>query len=178
MDEVTERLANVVGATALGLVDRIWQAIAEESVPNGESAAALSVIDHAAGLSIDQLRHVLALSHPATGRLVARLVTEGLVTHAQAACDRRVAVLHLTPEGKRSLSGFRQRRAEVVAQVLGAVATEDLPALQRAMDAMAGALPHNAPSALRVCRLCDQDRCIECPMTSFGTLKVVAGQSG
>ena len=55
MNEPSERLINLFGALALGVTDRVrWAALAETAL-GGETAAALVVIGHSPGLSIDRL---------------------------------------------------------------------------------------------------------------------------
>lgn len=59
MNDTQTRLANLLGALAVGISDRIRLAAAEKTSMGGEAAAALIVIGHMVGLSIDQLGRIL-----------------------------------------------------------------------------------------------------------------------
>src|SRR3954453_2545737 len=65
---------NVLAAWALAVADAVRIASEESTGLSGGAPAALVAIVADPGLSIDQLRHVLALTHPGTVRLVDRLV--------------------------------------------------------------------------------------------------------
>lgn len=52
---------------------------------------------------------------------------------------------------------------------------EDLAAPERVAEAIAAALPEDAPFAFTTCRFCDERRCIDCPMEVFGSLEPAGG---
>lgn len=164
------RLTNLLGALAIGVSDRIRLAVAENTSLGGEAAAALIVIGHAPGLSIDQLGKVLKLSHPGTVRVVDRLVAAGLAERKPAASDRRALALQLTPAGEAARTGVLEGRRAAIAAVLGHVSPEDYPALEQLVEKMLVSLPCDATSAMNVCRFCNQHACPNCPMDQFGTL--------
>jgi MarR family transcriptional regulator, negative regulator of the multidrug operon emrRAB len=62
--------------------------------------AALCVIGHKPGLSIDFLAHVLGMSHPGTVRLADRLEADGLIQRKPNK-DGRTVALHLTVSGQK-----------------------------------------------------------------------------
>ena len=73
MNVLSDRLVNLFGALAVGITDRIKKAAFDPTIPGGgETTAAIVVIGHATGLSIDELGRVLGLSHAGTVRLVGR----------------------------------------------------------------------------------------------------------
>ena len=170
LDEPPDRLINLFGALALGVADRIRWAALDTTEFGGETAAAVVVIGHARGLSIDQLGRVLGLSHPGTVRLVDRLSTAGLATRSVAAHDRRAVALTLTEAGEAHRAALLKRRRDALATILSDVCAQDRIVLERAIDKMLGGLPHDAVSALTVCRFCDAERCADCPMNVFGPL--------
>lgn len=175
MNDDYDRLANLLGALATGLSDRTRLAVAEQTSLGGEAAAALIVIGHAAGLSIDQLGRVLKLSHPGTVRVVDRLVTAGLAERKPAVSDRRALALQLTPAGELERSAVLEARRAALSTVLGHVAPEDYPALERLVEKMLVSLACDATSAMGVCRFCNQHQCPDCPMDQFGALGPQAG---
>jgi DNA-binding MarR family transcriptional regulator len=170
LNDPFDRLANLLGAFALGVADRIRSAALEQSSLGGETAAAIVVIRHAPGLSIDQLGRVLGLSHAGTVRLVDRLAAAGLAVRSAAAHDRRAVALTLTPAGEVHQAALLNRRNEALVAILSEVSVRDRIALERIVAAMLQRLPDDAVSALNVCRFCDAERCADCPMDVFGPL--------
>ncbi len=175
MSEPSDRLINLFGALALGITDRVRSAALDGMALGGETAAALVVIGHAPDLSIDQLGGVLRLSHPGTVRLVDRLASADLAVRSVAPHDRRVVALNLTEAGQMHRNALLERRSEALAAVLKVVAPEDRAVLERVADAMLRTLPHDASSALTVCRFCNERWCADCPMDTFGVLSENSG---
>jgi len=163
-----DRVANLLGAIAVGVSDRIRFAAVEAMPSGGETAAAVVVIGHEPGLSIDQLSRVLRLSHPGTVRLVDRLVKLSLVERQPTALDRRVVALVLTEAGDGQRDRLLAARHVALGILLGLISEEDRRALEDILEKLVAALPDGAVSALAVCRLCDNRRCIQCPMEVFG----------
>jgi MarR family transcriptional regulator, negative regulator of the multidrug operon emrRAB len=170
MVQSSERLINLFGALALGVTDRIRQAALEGFPLGGETAAALVVIGHAPGLSIDQLGHILGLSHPGTVRLVDRLAAAGFAMRSPGSHDRRAVALELTDAGLDQRVALLERRRATLASMLDGLSFKDQAALERIARRMVGKLPQDATSALTVCRFCNEQLCDDCPMESFGIL--------
>jgi DNA-binding MarR family transcriptional regulator len=170
MKDKTDRLANLLGALATAISDRMRVAVAENTSLGGEAAAALIVIGHSPGLSIDRLAKVLGLSHPGTVRVVDRLVAAGLAERKPAATDRRALALGLTPAGRAEQATVLKGRRAAIATVLSHVDPADYPVLERLVEAMLVNVPCDATTALNVCRFCDQGSCANCPMDKFGGL--------
>ena len=84
--------------------------------------------------------------------------------------DRRAVALTLTQAGEAHQAALLERRNEALAAILSEVSTKDRVALERIVEAMLTRLPHDAVSALNVCRFCDAARCADCPMDVFGPL--------
>lgn len=167
MNDSQTRLANLLGALATGISDRLRLAAAEKTFMGGEAAAALIVIGHKAGLSIDRLGRVLRLSHPGTVRVVDRLVAAGLAERKASVSDRRALALHLTPGGETERSAVLGGRSAALYAVLDHIAPADYPVLERLVETMLANLPTDATSAMTICRFCDQRACAACPMARF-----------
>lgn len=177
MNVPSDRLVNLFGALALGTADRIKRAAFDPTTPGGsETTAAVVVIGHAAGLSIDELGRVLGLSHAGTVRLVDRLVTAGFAIRSTALRDRRAVALMLTEAGEVRLSAILQRRKESLTDLLSNISPSDYDALERVAEALLTRMSHDAVSALTVCRLCDSRRCQDCPMDALGLLESVTNR--
>src|SRR3569623_1664930 len=91
-------IANLLGALSLAVMDRIEQGARDVVGRGGETPAALVVIGYGQGMTNDQLRRILGLSHSGTVRLVDRLVSDQLVERRPAKDGREVA-LFLTATG-------------------------------------------------------------------------------
>ena len=167
MSDPSDRLINLFGALAVGVMDRVRAAAVDETALGGETAAAVVVIGHEPGLTIDRLGRVLGLSHPGTVRLVDRLARAGLAARGAAPHDRRSVALRLTDPGQAERARMIDRRRNALTEILAAVAPADRAAVERAAEAVLRTLPHDANTALTICRFCDQRNCDHCPMDVF-----------
>jgi MarR family transcriptional regulator, negative regulator of the multidrug operon emrRAB len=150
-----ERLLNLLGALSVALADRI-AAATEEAL--GESATAVAALVNAAqfpGISIEELRHCLGLSHSAAVRVVDRLAARGLVERRPGAHGPAVA-LRATARGERLATRVLDIRREVVREVAGDALTGDLDSV---LGAMLARLTIDPEAGDRACRLCDVGVC-------------------
>jgi DNA-binding MarR family transcriptional regulator len=160
--------ANVVGAVALAIADRVQEA-AVRAGGHGASGPAALVALHgpASGASIDGLRRIVGLTHSGAVRLVDRLAEAGLVERRIGA-DQRSVALRLTPEGRRTARRVLAQREAAVESALAALTPADRAALVRAAELVLPALAEAPDDEARLCRLCDTDACGrprgECPM--------------
>jgi DNA-binding MarR family transcriptional regulator len=164
MDEgERERRANLLGAFALVVADRL-RAETEAAVGHsGAAAAALVTIVQFPGRTVEFLRRAVGLSHPAAVRVVDRLVEERLVRRRAAGPGPAVA-LTATAAGRRAARRILDVRRDVLAGAMPELTpaeAETLTAiLERALAAQA-----DTPGTT-ICRLCDMSRCrrIDCPV--------------
>lgn len=158
------RDTNLVGALAVAIGDAITRA-AEAAAPEpGPAAAALKLIAHLPGMSIDALRIGVGLSHPGAVRLVDRLAARGLVERRSSAEDGRRVALHLTAQGETAAADIAQGRHEAIAQALAALPAAEREAFIGTTEKLLAALVAGPDDALRVCRLCDENVCTRCPV--------------
>lgn len=163
---VEDRLANLLGVTALAATDRLRSAVQSGLAHGGSSPAALVHLQAYPGTSVEGLRRVLGVSQPATVRVVDRLVAEGLVQR-RAGPDRRTLALHLTTAGERAASDLLARRTRSLRSLLEALEPDEQEALERLLERLVAALALDRPQALRVCRMCDRHACTSaagCPL--------------
>lgn len=153
------RAANVLGALALALTDRMAAAV-EESAGHSESgAAALSALRHfLRDPTIDLLRQVLGLTHSGTVRLVDRLEQGGLVTRA-AGPDARTTVVRLTPAGRRAATRVTAARADLLASALDVLPAADQELLTDLAGRVLDGMRRGAGATRWTCRLCDTGAC-------------------
>jgi len=154
--------ANVLGALALAVDDRVADAVAAAAAGHSVTAAtALSALDHLrilAAPSIEQLSRALGLTHSGTVRLVDRLEQDGYVRRHRGA-DGRSAALALTPAGRDVAARVTAARWQVLEAALAALTPTEL----EAFGALAGRIlvgMMREPGAVRwTCRLCDTGAC-------------------
>lgn len=158
------KIENVVGALALALSDSLHFGTQEQAPEPGPAAAAIALISHEPGLTIEQLRRALRLSHPGTVRLVDRLVNDGLLERRASVEDRRAVALHLTHDGEASCAAILTARRTSIASALQSLSCEEREALGRLAEKLLGGLIQDVDTAYQVCRLCDRQSCKACPV--------------
>jgi MarR family transcriptional regulator, negative regulator of the multidrug operon emrRAB len=162
---VSERAANLLGAHALVVADRMREAAGMEL----SSAAVLTALEtFADGASIDALRRVLGLSHSGGVRIVRRLEDAGLVAREPDPADRRAVRLHLTREGQREARRLLAARQAALTPLLAALGASERMALERLLERLLASATHDGDEANRICRLCDPGICghpARCPVT-------------
>lgn len=155
---------NVFGAVSLALADEILQDTTRHAPEAGPAAAALALIGHRPGLSIRTLAESVALTHAGAVRLADRLESEGLIERRTHATDGRTRALYLTAAGEKACSSVLQARDRVLARGFAALTQDEQQMLGQLAERMLRAVVHDEPHASRVCRLCDYNKCPDCPV--------------
>lgn len=158
------KIENVVGAMAVALSDSLHFGTQAQAPEPGPAAAAIALLGNEPGLTIEQLRRALRLSHPGTVRLVDRLAEEGLVERKASVEDRRAVALHLTSAGKASCTSILTARRASIAGALQSLDDGERETLGRIAEKLLGSLVQDANQAYQVCRLCDRQVCKACPV--------------
>jgi MarR family transcriptional repressor of emrRAB len=157
-----DRLANLLGVTALAAADRVRAAVESGLAHGGAAPAALVHLQAYPGVSAEALRRVLGISQPATVRVLDRLAADGLVERG-AGPDGRTKALRLTPAGERAADRLLGERAQSVRAMLDALDAGEQARLEPLLEKLTAALADDRPQALRVCRLCDRGACTQDP---------------
>jgi MarR family transcriptional regulator, negative regulator of the multidrug operon emrRAB len=159
------RLSNLLGALALGLVDRQTVAVAAAAQHGASAPAALVSIGADPGLSIDALARTIGLSHSACVRLAERLVNDGLVTR-QSAHDGRAVALHLTDQGATTRQKILTDRAASLHAAIAGLTPQEQQSLAALLEKMLHNLVDSPQRADHLCRLCDEEVCpaATCPV--------------
>jgi len=152
---------NVLAAWAVAVSDVVRAATEESTGMAGGGPAALVAIVADPGLSIDDLRRILALTHPGTVRLVDRLVEQGWV-HRGHGIGRTVR-LEPTAAGLAAERQLAQSRETAVAQLLGELPEDDIHAMAGLVEPLLAATIDDVDAMRRLCRLCARDVCNPCP---------------
>lgn len=155
---VDDRVAQILGVTALTVIDRLRASMAVGAVGGEVEAGALVHVQAWPSCSVGDLAAVVGRSQPATVRLVDRLVGQGLVRR-EAGRDRRTVALVLTAAGLASADAVLAARAEVLAPLLADLSSQERAALGRLLRRVTAGLAQDRAGAVRVCRLCDHEVC-------------------
>ena len=158
------KIENVVGALALALSDSLHFGTQEKAPEPGPAASAITLVYHEPGLTIEQLRRALRLSHPGTVRLVDRLTKDGLVERRASVEDRRAVALHLTDHGEANCAAILTARRASIAGALQSLDLKERKLLGRLAEKLLTGLIQGEDEAYQVCRLCDRQSCNACPV--------------
>jgi DNA-binding MarR family transcriptional regulator len=99
-----------------------------------EQVSLLVAIKYAPGIGVRELAARERVSPPAMSNHVDRLERDGLVSRTPSASDRRRVGLTLTDEGQRMLRRVRSRRTAWLATRLRGLSTEELEAVEAAVE--------------------------------------------
>ena len=152
---------NVLAAWAIAVSDVVRVATEQSTGMAGNGPAALVAIVADPGLSIDDLRKVLTLTHPGTVRLVDRLVEHGWVRREQG--PGRAVRLEPTAAGHAAERRVAAARETAVAKVLAELSEQDIHLMASLADPVLAATVDNVEGMRRLCRLCDRSACEPCP---------------
>jgi DNA-binding MarR family transcriptional regulator len=157
-----DRLANLLGVTALVTADRLRAAVEADLGSGGSGPAALVHLQAYPGESVEALRRVLGISQPATVRIVDRFVAAGLLER-RAGADRRTLALHLTRAGDRAAGDVLAERTRSLRPLLDVLTPDERAALTPLLERIVASLADDRAQARRVCRLCDRGACTSDP---------------
>jgi DNA-binding MarR family transcriptional regulator len=152
-----KRTANLIGALALGVEDRVEEAL-RATQPDRSLAAALSTLAQNDGLSVRGLSEALRLTHAATVRVVDRLEAAGWARRGEGR-DGRTRSLHLTAAGRRATAALLKARGEALAEITGALTAVEARTLETLLEKLLAKLTRDVPTAYALCRLCDIEAC-------------------
>jgi MarR family transcriptional regulator, negative regulator of the multidrug operon emrRAB len=163
------RTANLLGALAVVLGDRVETAIrAAGGLSAREAAALVTLRNYAEREPLSVLERALGLSQPGAVRLVDRLAARGLVQRRRDGSDRREVRLSLTPAGRAAADTALRGRTAALEALLGSLAPADRRALEPVLEGLLGAATASRADARSTCRLCDAVACghpARCPVT-------------
>ena len=158
-----DRTANLLGAVAVAVADRIEQTARDILSHTGETPAALVGIGYGLGPSNDQLRRILGLSHPGAVRLGDRLVADGLVERREGR-DKRAIALHLSERGRALREELLQGRLAAIRPLVAPLTDAEQETLAALLFKMLASLQTTDMERRTLCRLCDDRVCGHCPL--------------
>lgn len=160
---MSDRTANLLGAVALAVTDRISKVANDVLHHSGETPAALIVIGYGMGPSNDLLRRILGLSHPGTVRLVDRLIADGLVERRPGQ-DKRAIALHLTPRGQEIRAQLLSGRLAAIRPLLDDLTDAEQTVFATLLGKILKATDASDLERCTLCRWCDARVCVDCPI--------------
>ena len=153
------RAANVVGALALVLTDRMTDAVEGAADQAATGAVALSALHHfLREPTIDLLRQVLGLTHSGTVRLVDRLEGGGLVRRGPGQ-DGRTTTVRLTAAGRRAAARVTGSRGGLLHDALETLTPAEQEQLADLSGRVLVGLRRGSGGTRWTCRLCDTGAC-------------------
>ena len=158
-EQEADQAANLLGALALTLADRLESALTETTGLAENDAVALSALaQFLEGSRVDRVAQVLGLSSSGTVRLVDRLEAAGLVRRG-AGDDGRVTSVELTPAGRRRALAVTRARAEAIERALAPLDQAERRRLGELLGRVLAGLVRPAGATRWTCRLCDLSAC-------------------
>lgn len=157
--DAADHEANVLGALALVIGDRVSGAVAGASGLSDSSAAAVSALaQFLDGATLDRLRQTLGLTPSGAVRIVDRLAEAGLVTRGSGE-DKRSRSLALTPLGQETAARIRSARLDALHDVLTRLDPATRSEVSRVLGSVLDAAVMTKDGGAWTCRLCDLDAC-------------------
>lgn len=165
MTRSTARAGNLLGALAIGLGDRLERAAEVASGRSGARAAALTNLAQWPGDTIEELRHMLGLTHSATVRVIDGLAADGLVERVHVGGGPAVRPV-LTAAGKAEAHRVLAVRKAVLDYLIAQLSEEEIAAVTEVAEHLLSALTHDFNAGELICRLCELDACPQdvCPV--------------
>jgi MarR family transcriptional regulator, negative regulator of the multidrug operon emrRAB len=159
------RTANLLGALAGEVANRLDRQLKTHPNQTNSSAAALNVIAYYEGCTNARLARALRLSHPAAVRLVDKLEAQGLAESRDAA-DGRAVSLYLTDAGKAQAHTVLEERCVTLSGLIGVLSREEQAQLAHCLEKLLANLIETPDHADYICRLCDDIACPpkQCPV--------------
>jgi len=154
----TLRTANLLGALACEISDRLERLIKLHPNQTDSAAAALNVVAFYEGCSISQLSKVLRLSHPATVRLIDKLESEHVVERRETE-DKRTVALFLTKKGKTRAKQILVTRCDALRDIVGMLSAREQEQLGSLLEKLLRPLVKTEREGDYICRLCDSVSC-------------------
>lgn len=156
--------ANIIAAGGRLIADAVDVAAREALSLGGAAPAALLLVAARPGLSLEELRHPLALSQPGAVRLVDRLEAQRWVERRRR--DGRRLALHLTPAGRQLTQQLLAGKAKTLDALVAPLSDGERAELVRLLEKMLVARAVADGDRERVCRLCSRAECVDCAVAA------------
>jgi MarR family transcriptional regulator, negative regulator of the multidrug operon emrRAB len=159
MRHTHDRVENLLGVLALAVADQMAGAMTDAAAQGGGAPAALVQIADHPGLTIEDLRRRIGLSHSTVVRLLDRLAGRGLVQRDRNQQDARTAGLRLTEQGQALARSVLDARKQVTAAIITRLTPDRQRDLESLLDEMLADIPATSEHASLMCRMCCLRQC-------------------
>ena len=139
-------VAASLNSVSIHLLRRARSADAALGVPPGQLSA-LSVLVFGGDRTIEELAKTEHVASPTMTRIVDGLERAGLAERRPHPQDGRAILVRASRRGRRVMERGRQRRVDLIKDLLEPLGDDDLRAVERAVDALAIALAASDPSS-------------------------------
>ncbi len=139
-------VAASLNSVSIHLLRRARSADAALGVPPGQLSA-LSVLVFGGDRTIAELAKTEHVASPTMTRIVDGLERAGLAERRPHPQDGRAILVRASKRGRRVMERGRQRRVDLIKDLLEPLGDDDLRAVERAVDALAIALAASDPSS-------------------------------
>lgn len=151
------RLANLLGATALSLADVMLDEVADAAEVSASGASALVTLSAFPRLSVTELGRHVGLSQSAAARMVDTLEANGLVKRQER--EGRLVTVDLTEAGAEAAGRLLAARKAPLMDAIDSLDEDDQETLARLLPKMLARLYQHVGDAQLMCRLCDRACC-------------------
>ncbi|AKH82036.1 hypothetical protein AA958_07160 [Streptomyces sp. CNQ-509] len=155
-DEI--RTANLLGAAALAVADRLTAAAAGAAGVSVSGTAALVTLRGAEGIGVTELGRRIGLSQPACARMLDQLEGRGLVERERS--GGRGVALRLTEAGAAAAARAEAARRDGLRRVLAGLPEQQATGLTEALELLLTEVYGDVGSEDVLCRLCDRGACL------------------
>lgn len=155
----TTRVANLLGAAALAVGERMLAAAAGTAGVSASGSAALVRLAAEPGLGVTELGERIGLSQPAAARMVDSLAAHGLVERRPGTDGRSVAV-HPTRKGRIAARNVLRAREGELDSLVELLDPGEREALVHGLEKILDRLFDEVGSEYVLCRLCDTRACL------------------
>jgi DNA-binding MarR family transcriptional regulator len=152
------------------MADDLLRAVQNQAPEAGSAAAAIALLGHEPGMPIERLRRALGPSHPGAVRLIDRLEQYGVVERGESEQDRRAVALRLTAKGKKARDEILSARQKTLKKGFSGLTPSERKMFGQLAEKMLRALLQGEDHAYRMCRLCDENACADCPVEAALTV--------
>ncbi|ANN18334.1 MarR family transcriptional regulator [Amycolatopsis orientalis] len=159
------RTANLLGAAALAVTDRVLADAHRKAGVSASAAAALVVASAGSALSVTELGRRIGLSQSAAARMVDSLEQRGLF--ARRPRQGREVTVELTAEGRRTAQTLIEERGAGLTGLIEELSPREQEQFAGLLGKLLTRLYQDVGSADLLCRLCDRVSCTHgavCPV--------------
>ncbi|MQA84428.1 MAG: MarR family transcriptional regulator [Streptosporangiales bacterium] len=153
------RTANLLGAAALAIGERMLAAATGVAGVSTSGSAALVRLVAEPGIGVTELGERIGLSQPAAARMMDSLAAHGLAERRPGTSGRSVAV-HPTRKGRAAARRVLQARQGELGGLIERLSPEERESLTNGLEKILDRLFDEVGSEYVLCRLCDTRLCL------------------